>query len=138
MVSGKRKVINNWSNGWSCSTGFQREKAKCKIKCKDINEDNKLNHFTFSILLVNYKRGEVEIRHCLSWYEKEQLPSLTYNQLVFFDEVHIQQVSGPPTTSKFNRHNIRFPRDEEGNIDIKSGKYDTNKQPKKATYLTHS
>ena len=37
-------------------------------------------------------------------------------------------------TSKVNKHNIRFPRDEEGNIDVKNGEYDTNNQPKKATF----
>ena len=37
-------------------------------------------------------------------------------------------------TSKLNEHNIRFPRDEEGKIDVKNGKYDTNNQPKKATF----
>ena len=48
--------------------------------------------------------------------------------------VHIQQVSGTPMTSKFNKHDIRFPRDEEGTIDVKSGKYNTNNEPKKATF----
>ena len=37
-------------------------------------------------------------------------------------------------TSKLNEHNIRFPRYEEGNIDVTNGKYDTNNQPKKATF----
>ena len=37
-------------------------------------------------------------------------------------------------TSKANEDNIRFPRDEEGNIDVKNGKYDTNNQPKKSTF----
>ena len=37
-------------------------------------------------------------------------------------------------TSKLNEHNIQFPRDEEGNIDVKNGEYDTNNQPKKATF----
>ena len=37
-------------------------------------------------------------------------------------------------TSKFNEHNIRFTRYEEGNIDVKTGKYDTNNQTKKATF----
>ena len=69
-----------------------------------------------------------------SWYNKEQLPSLTSTQLVFFGEVHIQQVSGPPTTSKLDEHNIQLPRDEEGKIDVKSGKYDTNNQPKNSTF----
>ena len=37
-------------------------------------------------------------------------------------------------TSKVNGHNIRFPRYEEGNIDVKNTKYDTNNPPKKATF----
>ena len=37
-------------------------------------------------------------------------------------------------TRKVNEHNIRFPIDEEGNIDVKNGEYDTNNQPKKATF----
>ena len=37
-------------------------------------------------------------------------------------------------TRKVNKHNIRFPIDEEGKIDVKTGKYDTNDQPKKATF----
>ena len=37
-------------------------------------------------------------------------------------------------TSKLNKHNIRFPRDEEGNIDVKNGKYDTNNQPKNSIF----
>ena len=37
-------------------------------------------------------------------------------------------------TSKFNEHNIRFPRYKEGDIDVKTGKYGTNNQPKKATF----
>ena len=77
----------------------------------------------------------MEIRHEPSWYDKEQLPSLASTQLVFFDEVHIQQVSGPPVKIKVNEHNIRFPRDEEDKIDIKTGKYNTNNQPKKATFI---
>ena len=77
-----------------------------------------MTHFTFSILFVIYKREEAEIRHEPSWYDKEHLPSLTPTQLVFFDEVHIQQVSGPPVTRNEDEHNIRFPRDEEGNIDV--------------------
>ena len=85
-------------------------------------------------MFVIYKREEVEIRHEPSWYDKEQLPSLKSTQLIFFDEVHIQQVSGPPVTSKVNEHNIWFPRDEEGNIYVKNGKYDTNNQTKKATF----
>ena len=94
----------------------------------------KLTNFTFSILLVIYKIREVEIRHEPSWYNKEKLPSVKATQLVFFDEVHISQASEPPVTRKLNEHNIRFPRDEEGNIDVKTGKYGTNNRPKKATF----
>ena len=99
---------------------------------KNVINDNSLNNFTFSILFVIYKRDEVKISHEPSWYDKEQLPFLTYTQIVFFNEVHIQQVSGPPVTSKVNEHIIRFPRDEEGNIDVKTGKYDMKNQPKRA------
>ena len=59
---------------------------------------------------------------------------MTSKQLVLFDQVHIQQVSGPPITSKFNKQNIRFPRYEEGKIDVKTGKSGTNNQPKKSTF----
>ena len=33
-----------------------------------------------------------------------------------------------------NKHNIRFPRNEEGNVDVKNGEYGTNNQPKNATF----
>ena len=103
-------------------------------KRNEVNEDNILTHFTFSVLFVYYKREEVEIRNEPSWYDKEQLTSLTSTQLVFFNEIHVQQVFGPPVTSLLNEHNIRFPRDEEGNVYVKNGQYGTNNQPKKATF----
>ena len=37
-------------------------------------------------------------------------------------------------TSRVNEHNIQFRRDEEGKIDVKNVKYDTNDQPKNATF----
>ena len=37
-------------------------------------------------------------------------------------------------TSKVNEHNIGFPRYEEGKIDVKTSKYDTNNQLKKAIF----
>ena len=37
-------------------------------------------------------------------------------------------------TSKVNERNIRFPSDEEGNVDVKNCQYGTNNQPKKATF----
>ena len=59
---------------------------------------------------------------------------MTSTQLDLFDEVHIQQVSGPSVTRNLNEVNMSFTRDEEGNIDVKKGKYDTHNQPKKATF----
>ena len=72
--------------------------------------------------------------HEPSWYDKEQLPSLKSTKLIFFDEVYIQQVSGPPMTIKVNEHNIRFTRDKEGKIDVKTVEYYTNDQPKNTTF----
>ena len=77
---------------------------------------------------------EVEIRHVPSCYYKNQLPSLTSNQLVFFYKVHVKQVRVPPTTSRLNEYNAVFPINEEGRVDVKRGVYETNNQPKKATF----
>ena len=71
----------------------------------------------------------MEIRHVPSCYDKTQLPSLTSTQLVFFDEVHVKQVCGPPATSLSNECNIVFPRNEEGEVDVERGVYNTNNQP---------
>ena len=76
----------------------------------------------------------MEIRHVLSCYDKYQLPSLTSTQLVFFDEVHFKQVCGPPPTSRSNECNILFPRNEEGEVDVERGVYDTNNQLKRARF----
>ena len=76
----------------------------------------------------------MEIRHEPSWYDKEQFTSLTFTQLVCFDEVHTQQVSGSSVARNMKKHNILFPRDKEANIDVKNGKYDMNNQPKKSTF----
>ena len=92
---------------------------RVSVKKNEVNKDNSLTHFTFSVLFVYYKREEVEIRHEPSWYDKKELPSLKLTHLVFFDEIHIQQMCGPPVTSSVNEHNIWFPRDEEGNVDVK-------------------
>ena len=99
-----------------------------------INKDKNSTYFTFSILFAKYKREEVEIRHVPSCYDKSQLPSLTSNQLVFFDEVHVKQVCGPPSTSRLNECNILFPRNEEGGVDLERGVDDTNNQPKRARF----
>ena len=76
----------------------------------------------------------MEIRHEPSWYNKEQIPYLKYTQLLFSDDFHIQQVSGSPVTRNENKQITWFPIDEEGEIDFKIGKYDTNNQPKKFTF----
>ena len=98
------------------------------------NKDNNSTYFTFSILFAKYKREEVEIRHVPSCYNKSHLPSLTSTQLVFFDEVHVKQVCGPPSKSRLNECNIVLPRNEEGELDVEKGVYDTNNQPKRASF----
>ena len=59
---------------------------------------------------------------------------MTSTELVLFDEVHVKQVWGPPTTSRVNECNVLFQRNEEGKVDVKRGVYETNNQPKKATF----
>ena len=88
-------------------------------KRNELNEDNSLTHFTLSVLLVFYKREEVEIRHEPYWYNNEQLPSLTSTQLVFFDEFHFQQVSGPPVTSKVKNTTFDFQEKNKGMLMLK-------------------
>ena len=67
----------------------------------------------------------MEIRHVPSCYYKTQLPSLTYTQLVLFDEVHVKQVCG---------RNILFPRNEEGGVDLERCVYDTKNRPNIASF----
>ena len=76
----------------------------------------------------------MEIRHVPSCYDKNQLPSLTSTQILFFDEVHVKQVCGPPTTSWVNDYNVFSPRNVEGKVDVKICVYETNNQPKKANF----
>ena len=46
------------------------ERVSATKKRNEVNEDNSLTHFTFSVLFIYYKREEVEIRHGPSWYDK--------------------------------------------------------------------
>ena len=55
-------------------------------------------------------------------------------QILFFDEVHVKQVCGPPSTSRSNECNIVFPRNKEGKVDVERGVYDTNNKPKRETF----
>ena len=59
---------------------------------------------------------------------------MTSTQLVLFDEVHVKQVYGPPTTSRVNECNVLFPINEEGKVDVKIGVYEKKNQPKKSTF----
>ena len=72
----------------------QVKKMKTNVKKK--------THFTLSILFGLQKMEEVKIRHVPSYYEKNQLHSLASNELAFFYETHIKQISGPPKTSRIN------------------------------------
>ena len=98
------------------------------------NKDKNLTYFTFSILFAKYKNEEVEIRHVTSCYNKYHITSLTSTQLVFFGKIQVKQVCGPPSTSRSNECNILFPRNEEGGVDVERGVYDTNNQPKRASF----
>ena len=98
------------------------------------NKDNNLTYFTFSIFFAKYKMEEVGIRHVPSYYDKSHISSLTSTRIVLFDRFHVKQVSGPPTTSRVNERNIVFPRNEEGKVDVERGVYDTNNQPKRASF----
>ena len=100
----------------------------------DRNKDNNSTRFTFSTLFAKYKREEMEIRHVPYCYEQNQLPLLTSTKIVFFDEVHVKEVSGSPTSSRLNSLNVLFPRHEEGKVDVERGYYETNNQPKKETF----
>ena len=76
----------------------------------------------------------MEIRNVQDCYDKNQLPPLTSTQPVLFDKVHVKQVCGPPTKSRVDECNVLFPINEEGKVDVKIGVYETNNQPKKATF----
>ena len=68
----------------------------------DRNKDNNLTNFTFYILFDKYKREEMEIRHVSSCDEQNKLPLLTSPIIVFFDKVHVKDVSVSPTSSRLN------------------------------------
>ena len=86
-------------------------------------------------MLVYKKVLEVEIWYVPSYYEKNQLTFLALTQVVFFDEIHIQHISGPPTTSRLNENSFSLPRDKDGKLDVENCTYDmNNQQQQKATF----
>ena len=112
---------------------FRGQRLIIDQKCKEIidrNKDNNSTHFNFSILFAKYKSEKLEIRHVPSCYENNQFPSLASTKLLFFVEVHVKQVSIPPTISRVDDYNILFPSYEEGKMDVERGFYDTNNQLK--------
>ena len=116
-VSGKKQDSDRQNNGLLWSTDFQRIKSKYISKLRKKlyrNKDNNSTYFTFSILFAKYKREEVEIRNLPSCYDKNQLPSLTSTQLVFFDEFCVKQFCGPPSTSQVNEFNFFFQETKKG------------------------
>ena len=66
--------------------------------------------------------------------KKNQLPSLTSTQLLLFDDVHVKKIRGPTKISRLDDYNVLFPRNEEGKLDLGRGVYETNNQPKIATF----
>ena len=136
-VSGKKQDNAKQNNGLSCSTNFQKIKSKYISKLRKMvyrNKDNHSTYFTFSVLFEKYKRGEVEIRHVPSCYNKSQLPSLTSTQLLFLDEVHVKKVCGPPSTSRVNECKCFVSKKCRRESGCKNRFYETNNQPKKATF----
>ena len=88
------------------------------------NKDNNSTYFTFSILFAKYKKEEVEIRHVPSYYDKTQISSLESTQLVLFDNVCVNKVFGPHSTSRSNECIIFIPRNKEGKMDVEKGVYE--------------
>ena len=43
-------------------------------------------------------------------------------------ESTLQNISGPPTTSRLNEYNILFPRDKYGKVDVENDIYDKENQ----------
>ena len=76
----------------------------------------------------------MEIRRVPSCYNKNQFPLLISTLIVLFDEVHVKQVSIPPTKSRVNDSNVLFPRNEECKVDMGRGVYEMSNQPKKSTF----
>ena len=59
---------------------------------------------------------------------------MTSNQLVFFDKVHANQVSGVPKIIWFNDYNVLLTRDEEEKVDVERGVYEKINELKKSTF----
>ena len=59
---------------------------------------------------------------------------MTSTLLILFDKIHVKQVIRPLTTSQVGDYNILFTRAGDGKLDVERGVYDTNNQPKKATF----
>ena len=76
----------------------------------------------------------MEISHVPSCYGEKKLPLLKSTQLIFFDKIHIKQVSGSLTTIFLKEYNVLFTRDEEGKVDVEIGFYETNNQPKRVIF----
>ena len=59
---------------------------------------------------------------------------MTSTKILFFDKVHVKQVCVTSTTNTVNECNVLLQRNEEGKVEVKRGVYETNNQPKKATF----
>ena len=53
-------------------------------------------------------------------FDRDQCNTITNEYVVWFDEYHFNQDSGPPS---LNNLQIRFPRDKDGNYDRNSATY---------------
>jgi hypothetical protein len=57
------------------------------------------------------------------WYDIKNLTSLKLDKIVWWDETHKKCAIGGGSIGK-NREKLCFPRDENGKVDTKNGKYD--------------
>ena len=56
------------------------------------------------------------------------------NPACIFYEIHIQNISGLPKTSRLDEYNIFFPRDKDEKVDVENGIYNMKNQQKKAMF----
>ena len=62
-----------------------------------------------------------EVNLLLSWYDPDQISTIRREQMIWFDEIHVKQDSGPTGAQK--KYQIWFPHNENGNFSINACNY---------------
>ena len=83
-VSVKRQECVKQKKRWWWSTDHQMKQSKYRKFIVWLKSVKTRTHLTFSILFGLHKSDELEVGHVLSYYNKNQLPSLASTHLVFF------------------------------------------------------